>query len=355
MAKKAKARKAKAKRKPRTRSIAAIGGEYRIGGEPIVSETRRREALDPLGRVTAQARRSKQQEADGRKKPIIWKRLAGRSRAGGSPIPVFDDARFDESAFPIEGIASAGSSVNIPPETSVPPTLNAALQSTKGPIEPVIPIAIESTGTASGVSSASAAGAAIAAASGATARNAIFENRSTVYPPTVTIGPAPRKARRGRTRIGKSIAAHSVEIGTSAVAFLILIDTEIKRLKDFRPNSAEAVSERDAKVADLEDLKRRAEVFLQSVQGFQAKTLPEAKVVADTNEFAAGVKDWYKKRHVQAFDVGLVAAGTTVCSLAGADPSLALGVVASLVGGKHISEVAKAYFKGNKSAKDKDD
>jgi hypothetical protein len=152
---------------------------------------------------------------------------------------------------------------------------------------------------------------------------------------------------RARTAIGKAVLNSRVEIDWAAASFLFLIEERIETLRQERPNSEEAKGAVDAAIAELEDLKRRVEAFLGASTQFAANKAKEKAVVETTNSLAAGIADWWSKRHVQicdkAFDIGLFGIGVTTCLLAGAGGVLAVAIPGAMVGGKPVVEVFKAW------------
>jgi len=157
------------------------------------------------------------------------------------------------------------------------------------------------------------------------------------------------RGHRASTAIGKAVLKNRVEIDVAAASLLLLIDERLKSLREQRPNSSEAQAARDAAIADCEDLKRRVELFLGAASQFAAKKAKETSVVETTNSLAAGIGDWWSKRHVQicdrAFEMGLFGFGVTICLLAGAGGALAVGIPGAMVGGKPVVEVIKAFAK----------
>jgi hypothetical protein len=159
-----------------------------------------------------------------------------------------------------------------------------------------------------------------------------------------TVAPASAR-RKARTTIGKAVLKNRAQLDLIAASFLLLVDDRIRSLRQQRSNSEEACQE----IAVYEDLKRRIEAFLAAASGVSAQHPLESTVVDTTTSFAAGIGDWWSKRHVQicdgAFGMGLFGIGVTICSLAGAGGLLAAAIPGAMIGGKPVVDVVKAFAK----------
>jgi hypothetical protein len=161
---------------------------------------------------------------------------------------------------------------------------------------------------------------------------------------------------RARTIIGKALLKNRAEIDLIAASFLLLIDERLEGLRQEPPNSEEAQAAVNAAIADYEDLKHRVEAFLGATEQFAAREVKEKAVVEKTNSLATGVSNWWSKHQVQvcdkifdraltAGDVSLFGIAVGICSLAGADPNLAVAIPGALVGGKRVVDVIRALAK----------
>jgi hypothetical protein len=160
----------------------------------------------------------------------------------------------------------------------------------------------------------------------------------------------PNRRRTPRTEVGKSVVKNAAEIEVLGASFIALLDSKIYELREKRPNSDEGRATVELEIADYEDLKCRVEAFLGIASQFVAKRIKKKSVVDTTNSLAAGLGDWWKKRHVQfcdiAADVGLFGVGVAICMIGGASGAWAVGIPGALVGGRPVVDVTKALAKG---------
>jgi hypothetical protein len=138
------------------------------------------------------------------------------------------------------------------------------------------------------------------------------------------------------------------------MSFIHLIDDRLTSLRQEPPkNSDEARAAIEAAIADYENLKRKVEAFLDATSEFAVKKVKEKSVVQKTNSLAAGISDWWGKRHVQicdkafdkaikSVDIGLFGIGVTICVLAGAGGDFAVGVPGALIGGRVVTDLINA-------------
>jgi hypothetical protein len=153
--------------------------------------------------------------------------------------------------------------------------------------------------------------------------------------------------RVARTKVGVAVLRNEVQIELAAAAFLSLIEVKLASLRAELPNSDEGISARDRSIADCEKLKRDVEAFLASARGFVAgATQEEAPVEKAAMSIAEGIQDWWTENHVRIcqapYDIAMLAAGLTVCSLADVTGPLAIAVTGALVGGKTVVDAIKA-------------
>jgi hypothetical protein len=152
-----------------------------------------------------------------------------------------------------------------------------------------------------------------------------------------------------RTKIGKAIEKNEKEIDLAVVGLLLQIDDKLQVLRNERPNSADAIASRNARISDYERTRAELENIRQMVAQFKKGEIKEARVVQSVTTFADGIKSWWSKNHAtictRTFDLGLFASAVGICSMAGAGGNFATVVSAALVGGKSVTDALKGLTK----------
>jgi membrane-bound inhibitor of C-type lysozyme len=153
---------------------------------------------------------------------------------------------------------------------------------------------------------------------------------------------------KARTKIGKAVEANEKEINLAVAGLILQIDAKIEALQGERPNSDEAIAERDAQITKCERKRAELEHIQTMVAAFKKGTVKEAKVVKSVKTFADGVASWWNKGHdailTKTFDMGLFTTAVGVCSMAGAGGKMAVAVSAVLVGGKPVAQALKGLI-----------
>lgn len=153
---------------------------------------------------------------------------------------------------------------------------------------------------------------------------------------------------KARTKIGKAVEANEKEINLAVAGLILQIDAKIEALRGERPNSDEAIAERNAHINEYEQRRTELEHIRTMVTAFKKGTEKEANVVRSLKAFADGVELWWKKRHdailTKTFDMGLFTTAVGICSMAGAGGKMAVAVSAVLVGGKPVAQALKGLI-----------
>lgn len=161
-------------------------------------------------------------------------------------------------------------------------------------------------------------------------------------------GPSAPKARKGKTKIGKTVEANEKEIVLAVAGLVLQIDAKIETLRAERPNSDEAIAERDAHIAEYKRMRDELEHIQAMVVAFNKGTENEARVVKSVKTFAEGVRSWWDKGHdailTKTFDMGLFTTAVGICSMAGAGGKMSVAVSAVLIGGKPVAQTLKGMI-----------
>jgi hypothetical protein len=160
--------------------------------------------------------------------------------------------------------------------------------------------------------------------------------------------PKPRavpKTGKARSKIGKAVETNEQEINLAIAGLVLQIDAKIEALRGERPNSDEAIAERDADVSVYERMRAELERIRDMVAAFRGGTAKEAAVVQSVTTFREGVQNWWHKGHEQiickTFDSALFLSAVGVLSLMKADMKTGMVVAGSLIAGKSIAGALK--------------
>ena len=154
--------------------------------------------------------------------------------------------------------------------------------------------------------------------------------------------------RKARTKIGKALEVNEKEISLAVAGLILQIEAKIEALRGERPNSDEAITERNAHIAEYERMRTELEHIRMTVAAFKRGAEKETNVVRSLKTFADGVEKWWNKCHdailTKTFDMGLFTTAVGVCSMAGAGGKMAVAVSAVLVGGKPAAQALKGLI-----------
>jgi hydroxymethylpyrimidine/phosphomethylpyrimidine kinase len=121
------------------------------------------------------------------------------------------------------------------------------------------------------------------------------------------------------------------------------LQQSIAALKKERPNHPEAVTVRDERAAELEDLRQRVIVLKAAIAKPGAK---KDDVEKSVRSFQEGVQKVWEKHHdwicTRSVEAGLFVLCITACGLAGTGSTVAVLVSAALAGHKRIGEALKS-------------
>ncbi|HEY7663597.1 MAG TPA: hypothetical protein VH934_10790 [Xanthobacteraceae bacterium] len=103
---------------------------------------------------------------------------------------------------------------------------------------------------------------------------------------------------RARTRIGKAIEANEKDIQIAIAALILQIDDKLDDLRRERPNSDEAIANRDGRISDYERMRSELENIRKMIVQFTKGELKEIQLVKSVTTFGDGIKSWWHKGHV---------------------------------------------------------
>jgi restriction endonuclease len=154
-----------------------------------------------------------------------------------------------------------------------------------------------------------------------------------------------RRIGLARTGPGKAILANEKQISITSAALLLLIDERLVSLHGERPNSDEAIVERDDDIAQYERLREEVRGLARAAAEFKKGVAKEQEAVKSSKLLAEGVRNWWKKSHEKimqsAYDMSMFGTAVGICSMAGSGGKVAVAVSAALVGGKRLGDALK--------------
>jgi hypothetical protein len=156
---------------------------------------------------------------------------------------------------------------------------------------------------------------------------------------------SPRSRQRGpraQTAIGRALLRNTAEIDVLAISLVGSINEWLASLKNERFNSDEARGANEKTINELETLRRRVEIFIESKVGFAAKKVSEKAVVEATSELTTQTS-WLVKHDSEVTRFGFFGAYLALCLLAGW-PTAALAAALAL-GGEHSSKILDSIAK----------
>jgi PTS system mannose-specific IIA component len=159
----------------------------------------------------------------------------------------------------------------------------------------------------------------------------------------------PKTLKPVRTKIGKAILDNQQQIMLATAALSVQFDEKLASLRAALPNSGVSQRERDAQIANYEQLKESLEKFRVSSIEFCTGSGKEANVVKSSKTFSDGISAWWTKHHEKicerTLDVTIFLSSVLVCSAAGAGGPLSVLISSALVGRKSIVDALRSVGK----------
>ena len=153
---------------------------------------------------------------------------------------------------------------------------------------------------------------------------------------------------KARTKIGKALEANEKEINLAVAGLVLQIEAKIEALQGERPNSDEAIAERNAHITEYTRMRTELEHIRMMVAAFKRGTENETNVVRSLRSSLMASRNGGTSVTTQSspkrstWDCFTTAVG--VCSMAGAGGKMAVAVSAVLVGGKPAAQALKGLI-----------
>jgi hypothetical protein len=168
--------------------------------------------------------------------------------------------------------------------------------------------------------------------------------------------PAGRRSAKAsaRTKIGKATEANERDIQIAIAALILQIDSKLDDLRLERPNSDDAIANRDSRISDYERMRSELENIREMVVQFTKGEVKETQLVKSVTTFREGVKNWWLKGHEgiisRTYDSALFLSSVGVLKLMSADMKTGMIVAGAIIGGKTVvgglKNLSKKLFGG---------
>ena len=149
-----------------------------------------------------------------------------------------------------------------------------------------------------------------------------------------------------KTRLGINILANAEHLALLTHSFIAVVDEELARLRDQRPNSKEEISKRDATIGLLEKLKADATGLRDAAIDFPKGEIAEQEDVQKANAFLKPFREMWSEKGKEFAEYGCRAAvfgiGSGIAILLGAQPLAATVISGAIVAAKPVAEVFRA-------------
>jgi hypothetical protein len=159
----------------------------------------------------------------------------------------------------------------------------------------------------------------------------------------------PQVAKRGVTRVGRSVAANKKEITLLVASLGQLLDDKIAALREDRRNDPESIAAHAKTLSDYEELRERISQLEVAVAAFKATPRKSEEMAKKASAFRLGFDKWIKGGKNPAFStaygVGLLLLGTGLCSLMGVPSAEAAAINGVIVGGAPVAKALKGLVK----------
>jgi hypothetical protein len=145
--------------------------------------------------------------------------------------------------------------------------------------------------------------------------------------------------------IGIALRQNRDAIDLATVSLLILIDEKLSALREQRLNSPEA----QAAITTYEDIRHKLATLREVASKPLDVPAEEEAVAKSAISFMEALGNFWNKRHVEVFDMGLFLGGLAICSSLNASGVVVAGICGVMVGGQRIADVIIEIARGANS------
>lgn len=154
------------------------------------------------------------------------------------------------------------------------------------------------------------------------------------------------KRPKPKSEVGKVFLANAATLALQAHLLIALIDEEIRRLEDQRPNSQEEIDKKAASIAALEKVKANTIALRDSAVAFPNGDVSEEQVVKKVNAFFKPFRDMWSEKGKELAEsscrTGLFLGAMAIAPYCGVPITAGALILGAITAGKPLAEVLKA-------------
>jgi hypothetical protein len=149
-----------------------------------------------------------------------------------------------------------------------------------------------------------------------------------------------------KTATGKAIFANAGSLALHTYSLVSILDSEVERIKESRPNSDDAINERDQLINKLKDIRSDVLDFQATLIAFTASEVPEKEVITKADSILKPFRDCWNEKGKEFIEVasrsGLFLGAMAIAQYCGVPPLAGTLVFGAISSGKPLVEVLKA-------------
>jgi len=149
-----------------------------------------------------------------------------------------------------------------------------------------------------------------------------------------------------KTATGKAIFANAGSLALHTYSLVSILDSEVERIKESRPNSDDAINERDQLINKFKDIRSDVLGFQATLIAFAASEVPEKEVIKKADSVLKPFRDCWNEKGKEFIEVasrsGLFLGAMAIALYCGVPPLAGTLVIGAISSGKPLVEVLKA-------------
>lgn len=149
-----------------------------------------------------------------------------------------------------------------------------------------------------------------------------------------------------KTATGKAIFANAGSLALHTYSLVSILDSEVERIKESRPNSDDAINERDQLINKFKDIRSDVLGFQATLIAFAASEVPEKEVITKADSVLKPFRDCWNEKGKEFIEVasrsGLFLGAMAIAQYCGVPPLAGTLVFGAISSGKPLVEVLKA-------------
>ena len=149
-----------------------------------------------------------------------------------------------------------------------------------------------------------------------------------------------------KTAAGKAILANAGNLALHSYSLVSILNSEVERLKQSRPNSDDAIKERDELIIKLEVIKSDVMTFQSALIAFSTAEISEKEVIKKADTILKPFRDCWTEKGKEFVEVatrsGLFLGAMSIAQFCGVPPLAGTLVFGAIASGKPLADVLKA-------------